>query len=447
MSDITELRTAQTSLQAANARLEEIRADLERRVAERTQELAQANADLQRHSEQLRVLNRIDRAILASQSAEEIARIALAGIRRLTGVVRASVQLFDVEHGVAEVLAADGPVSPASAPGIRLSIQAAPVLRQVFEGQVSQFTDLTAETDPSPMTRALLAGGVRAVAAVPLTVGERKLGALLLGKGETGPWAAETLALATQVADSLAVALANASLYQEVEAARAQLQALSRRVLEVQEHERHYVADQLYNDAAQVLAALKFQLNATAQELTERPAIPAAAQAGERIAQMQAMADQILTGLHGLAVDLRPASLDRLGLAPALKQYCEDFGREHGLVVEFETLGLQGLSIPLAVEVALYRVAQEALSNVARHAQANTVGIGVSSADRRLSLLVEDDGIGFDLVAAQRRGALGLLGMREHMAAIGGNLTVESAAGGGTTLLVEVALDDSDSSA
>jgi excisionase family DNA binding protein/PAS domain S-box-containing protein len=447
LSDITELHTVQTALQAANASLEDARADLERRVVARTQELEQANAGLQRHSEQLQVLNRIHRAILASQSTDEIARIALAGIRRLTGAVRASVQLFDVQHGVAEVLAADGPVSPASATGTRLSIQAASILRQVFDGQVSQFTDLAAAADPSPVPRALLAEGVRAVVAVPLNVGERKLGALMLGKAETGPWAEETLALATQVTDSLAVALANAALYQEVEAARVQLQALSRRVLEIQEHERRHVADQLYNEAAQVLAALKLQLNVTAQELAGGAAAPAAVQAAERIAHMQAMADQILAGLHSLAVDLRPVSLDRLGLAPALKQYCEEFGRDHGLAVQFETLGLRGLSIPPAVEVALYRVAQGALSNVARHAQADTVGIGVSWANRRLNLLVEDNGIGFDPVAAQRRGALGLLGMRERVAAIGGQLVVESAAGAGTTLLVEVALDDSDSSA
>ncbi len=446
LSDITELRTARVALEAANASLIEIRADLERRVTVRTQELEQANAELQRHSEQLQVLNRIDRAILASQSTEEIARIALAGIRRLTGVLRASVQLFDVEHGVAEVLAADGAVSPGTAAGTRLSIQDSAILREVFKGRASQFPDLVVEPGPSSVTRALLADGIRAVAALPLNVGARRLGALLLGKAEAGPWTQETLALATQVADSLAVALANAGLYQEVEATGAQLQALSRRVLDVQERERHHVADQLYNEAAQVLAALKFQLNVTAQELEGGPSATAISQISERVAQMQVMADQILAGLHSLAVDLRPASLDRLGLAPALKQYCEAFGRKHGLTVQFETLGLRGLHIPSEVEVTLYRVAQEALSNIARHAQADTVGIGVSWANQRLSLLIEDDGIGFDPVAAQRHGALGLLGMRERVAAIGGNLTVESAAGAGTTLLAEVVLDDPDSS-
>ncbi len=446
LSDITELHTAQTALQAANASLIEIRADLERRVAARTQELEQANAGLQRHSAQLQVLNQIDRAILASQSTEEIARMALAGIRRLTGVLRASVQLFDIEHGVAEVLAADGAVSPGTAAGTRLSIQDSAILREVFKGRASHFPDLAVEPGPSPVTRVLLADGVRAIAALPLNVGAHKLGALLLGKAEAGPWAEETLALATQVADSLAVALANARLYQEVEATGAQLQALSRRVLDVQERERHHVANQLYNEAAQVLAALKFQLNVTAQALEGGPAAPAAMHIGERVAQMQVMADQILAGLHSLAVDLRPASLDRLGLAPALRQYCEAFGREHGLTVQFETLGLRGLRIPSEVEVTLYRVAQEALSNIARHAQADTVGIGVSWANQRLSLLIEDNGIGFDPVAAQRRGALGLLGMRERVAAIGGNLTVESAPGVGATLLAEVALDDPESS-
>jgi signal transduction histidine kinase len=207
-----------------------------------------------------------------------------------------------------------------------------------------------------------------------------------------------------------------------------QLQALSRRVVETQERERYYVADQLYNEAGQVLAALKLHLNVPAEH-----AVP-----GQYLAETQRLLDRVMADLHHLATNLRPAALDRLGLASSLQQYVEEWGREHGLTVQFEAIGRAGARLNRDVETAVYRVVQEALMNVAQHAQARLVGVIVGSAGGRLAAIVEDDGVGFDPETAMLAGAIGLLAMRERAESVGGQLTIESTPGRGTSVIIEV---------
>jgi signal transduction histidine kinase len=146
----------------------------------------------------------------------------------------------------------------------------------------------------------------------------------------------------------------------------------------------------------------------------------------------------MLDNLHRLAMNLRPASLDYLGLKPALEQYVETFGIQHGLNVQFETVGLEGERLPATVETALYRVVQEALTNVARHAQATRVDVVLERRGDQFVVLIEDDGVGFDARAAIQSGRLGLVGIRERVRMLGGTLAIESTAGAGTTVLVEV---------
>jgi PAS domain S-box-containing protein len=210
--------------------------------------------------------------------------------------------------------------------------------------------------------------------------------------------------------------------------AHLQLQALSRRMVDAQERERYYVADQLYNEAGQVLAALKLHLNRPAED-----GVP-----DQYLAETQQLLDRVLADLHHLATNLRPAALDRLGLASSLQQYAEEWGREHGLEVQFEAIGRAGARLSRDVETAVYRVVQEALMNVAQHARAHTVGVVVGSAGGRLAAIVEDDGVGFDPEAAMLQGAIGLLAMRERTQSVGGQLTIESTPGRGTSVIVEV---------
>ena len=161
--------------------------------------------------------------------------------------------------------------------------------------------------------------------------------------------------------------------------------------------------------------------------------------------ELKGTIDSVLENLHQLATDLRPASLDHLGLVATLRQYTEAFSRQHGLIVQFETVSLEDERLAPMVETALYRIVQEALTNVVRHAKATRADVLLERQGDRVITIVEDDGVGFDLAAAMRNGRLGLVGVQERAEMLGGALVVESAPGAGTTLFVEVPYDHSHS--
>jgi signal transduction histidine kinase len=151
------------------------------------------------------------------------------------------------------------------------------------------------------------------------------------------------------------------------------------------------------------------------------------------------MTNHVLEDLHRLAVNLRPASLDHLGLTSALEQFIKAFAQDTHLPIRLKTVGLSDDDRLLAeIETTLYRIVQEALTNVIRHARASRVDVVLEHRDNSLLVIVEDDGIGFDADLARESGHLGLLGMEERTEMLGGTLTVESEPGRGTTLFVEV---------
>jgi two-component system sensor histidine kinase UhpB len=201
--------------------------------------------------------------------------------------------------------------------------------------------------------------------------------------------------------------------------------------VEVQESERRYIARELHDDAGQALTSLKVGLRLLEREAGHPEAIVAG------VSTLMQMADGVLENLHRLAVNLRPATLDHLGLIAALHQYAEAISDQYGLVVQFEAVGAIE-RLPSEVETALYRSVQEALTNVVRHARATRVDLFLKRRGDELIVLVEDNGVGFDPTAEVPDGRLGLIGLRERAEMLGGKLTVESAADAGTTLLLEV---------
>lgn len=224
----------------------------------------------------------------------------------------------------------------------------------------------------------------------------------------------------------------NARLFEEERRTADRLQALSRRLVEVQEAERSRIARELHDETSQALTSMMVNLRLLERD-AQRPEIVLT-----RAAELKQMTDSVLENLHRLAVDLRPASLDHLGLVAALRQYIETFRSQHNLAVQFEAVGLEGERMPTEVETALYRIVQEALTNVVRHASASRVDVILERRNDRLVVVVEDNGAGFDADIALQNGQLGLAGMRERAEMLGGNFVVESEIRKGTTVLVEV---------
>jgi PAS domain S-box-containing protein len=218
---------------------------------------------------------------------------------------------------------------------------------------------------------------------------------------------------------------------QEVQESRLQLQALSHRLIEAVENERRTISRELHDQANQLLTSLLLGLGILEKSCRSSEA------ASRQVAYLQEIADSLSRCMHDLAVSLRPASLDRLGLRAALNQLIHLFESQTGLQIDLLITDLHE-RLPIEVETAVYRIVQESLTNVTHHAEATSVGVVVQLRDRHIIAIIEDDGKGFDYELARRSGRLGLAGMRERAEMLHGTFTIETKPGGGTTVYVEL---------
>lgn len=212
------------------------------------------------------------------------------------------------------------------------------------------------------------------------------------------------------------------------------LHSLSRRLVEIQENERLYIARELHDEAGQMLTSLMLDL-VTLETLAYQPESVL-----KKVAEMQEALNAVSENLHNVAMALRPATLDHLGLVPALRQYLDSIGGKYKLKVSFESGNFQE-RLPARIETELYRIVQEALTNVVRHAHASRIDVVLNVRDNKLIVMIEDDGNGFDPENVPDTGHLGLFGMRERAEMIAGQLVIESKPGKGTTVMVEVDCD------
>jgi signal transduction histidine kinase len=210
------------------------------------------------------------------------------------------------------------------------------------------------------------------------------------------------------------------------------------KVISAHEEERKRIARELHDEAGQALTSVLLGLKGledTCQLAEQRT------KAGD----LRKVTAETLDLMRDIALELRPSTLDDLGLVAALQRYVADFGRKYAVETDFHPGGLEGVRLNPQAETALYRIAQEALTNVVRHAEAHAVSVLLDRRDGRATLVVEDDGKGFDAEDVRRRGStnrkLGLLGMEERASLVGGSITIESRAGGGTAVFVEVPAD------
>ena len=270
---------------------------------------------------------------------------------------------------------------------------------------------------------------------IPLIVNSELIGFCVLEKNEPNFFATQHIDIAKALANQAAVAIQNAQLFEQVETGRDRLQSLSHRLVEAQETERRYIARELHDEAGQSLASLKIHLLLLEKQADQPKAIMAG------IADMKQQVDNISENLHRIAANLRPASLDHLGLLPALSQLVETVSQNFNLVGEFEALGLEK-RLPSYMETAVYRIVQEALTNVIRHAQATRVDVILKQGETNFIIIIEDNGIGFDTSAVMNNlltnKHLGLIGIRERVEMLGGTFTIESSKTMGSTVRIEV---------
>lgn len=251
-----------------------------------------------------------------------------------------------------------------------------------------------------------------------------------------GPFLLEERHLIDSLADSVSSYLTRREAEESLRSAHAQMQTLSRQLMQVQERERRQLAHDLHDEIGQAVTAIKMNLQ-TMQRVADTSNIQ------DTLNDSLGILDKILQRVRDLSLDLRPSLLDDLGLVPAVRWYVERQAMRAGLVAEVKAENVpQDLEPDMAV--ACFRIVQESITNILRHAKATKIHVTLGQEEHSLDLCIKDDGIGMSARempgTAAVRSTLGLLGMQERAQALGGRITIQSLPGQGTEIRVRIPL-------
>ncbi len=273
--------------------------------------------------------------------------------------------------------------------------------------------------------------------ALPVTAGESRM-ALTIFSRRQNAFQPSAIQLFEAFANLMTIALNNAGLFNQVRADQARLHALSRRLVEIQEEERREIALELHDEIGQLLTGLKIKLDA-AGDVPPKD-LPA------HLESARQLAEDLIKKVRSLSLDLRPSMLDDLGLLPAFLWHFDRYTSLTGIQVHFVQKGLEGQRFAPNLETTAYRIVQEGLTNIARHANVKEATVRVLYEDQLLTIQIEDRGAGFDADETLEKGlSRGLLGMRERIAFVGGSFTIDSVPGWGTLLVVELPVPQQES--
>ena len=394
--ELTQLLAAQAAVAIENARLYE---------------------SSKRWLHQLESLNEIGTALASELELEPL--LALVA-RRLRELVQARLVLIALPQGDALTVAAAEGEATYGVLDTRLELSGSKAGR-VLQHRRSERVDSVIE-DPEVDQTAARRMGVRSALYVPLIARGRAIGVLVAHDkaGADAAFSDDDLRLAESLADRAAVAVDLSE--------RVGRDALAR-VVAAQELERKRLARELHDETGQALTSILLGLKPL-----ERSA--ATDEDREAVARVRQLVVSTLQDVRRLAVELRPAALDDFGLTTAVARLAETFRESTGLRVDLEAQ-LGDDRLPTEVETTLYRIVQEALANIVKHADATRVSILLTQKNRSVAAVVEDDGRGFE-ASSTRADVLGLVGMRERVGLVGGRLRVESSEGAGTTIAAEV---------
>jgi signal transduction histidine kinase len=382
----------------------------------------------------LRTVNVIGAIVTKSLELEQILNDALDKILEVMQVKMGFI--FLVERGTQDlVLTVQRGVPPEFADEIRRLRMGESLSGWVAQtGQPRIVDNLLAERQ---LTTSLASkAGMRSFVALPLVSRDRVLGVMDLADAQVKRFTAPDVELLMSVGTEIGVAIENAYLYES-------MRHYAQQITRAQEDERARIARELHDDTIQSLIVLSRQLEALAKTDAEpgRPAVKTPAPRTRRLEELQRITDDIIHGIRRFSRDLRPSTLDDLGLSPTLEGLAASMTEKDGILTRLWITG-EKRRLSLETELALFRIAQEALNNVKKHAEATQVVITVEFTDGTVEMTVRDNGKGFPQTARTDElaalGHLGLIGMHERARLLGGTLLIQSQVGLGTKIVVTV---------
>ena len=389
-------------------------------------EIEEVNKQLVRRNTGLSVLNVVSQAVNQSLDLQDILDCALEEMWRVLNV-KVGWVLLKADDGRLKLAAAKG-FSEASPPDVVEQIPEQCACRQTLAEGTSHIVD------GSPIC---LRGGLEVLrreglgchASVPLRAKEKVLGIMNLAYPTGQRFAEDDIQLLDSAGRQIGMAVENARLYEDLRRKGVQL-------ISAQEDERTRIARELHDEAGQSLTALLLQLGELEQMLP--PVRHGANPAKQRLAGLQSATARIIQEISRLMMDLRPTLLADLGLMPAVRSLADSQLGSAGVRVHFEIHGAARRLTP-SIEISLFRIFQEAITNIKKHAQAASCTIQLVFKPSSVSAMIMDDGRGFDTVASRGSWrAFGLVGIEERVALLGGTLQIDSQKQRGTRITLEI---------
>ncbi len=394
-------------------------------LAAATSERQAASNALNNKIRDLAMLNRASEFLLSALGEQDFYRKICQLARDQFGVDAAWIEVLD--RGTNRL-------SPAAVSGVAVDQVAALAARwndipQTADNDLNPSRQAAATVNPEGQS-------YKSYASFALLAGEKPQAYLKLVSRDEKFFENDRQVLLQSFVNLGAMAMQNSLLLEKVQKGNEQLHALSQRLMKAQEEERLNLSRELHDELGQLLIAAIFQLGLLERNSTD------AESAQAHIKDLRSTIENIQQDVHSLAVNLRPASLDHVGLVSALEQYIHEFRRQYTIDVEFEASGAPSQRLPSNVETAIFRIVQESLTNVILHAQAARVDVVLNYLGNSIVAIIEDNGIGFLPSMATDEDHLGLFGMRERVEMLGGSLAIDSEPGQGTIVRVEVPCHD-----
>jgi signal transduction histidine kinase len=405
-------------------------------ITERTraeEERQALHAKLIRQTQQLEAVRRVSAEITREMQMTALLKQIIQHAMHLVGGVNGSVLLWDDgrQRLVPGVWLGRTPVSHGV--GIGLGEGVTGTVAAQRRGMIVNDYRTSSFARPAILEETEITAGM----AEPLLYQDRLIGVINIDNGDTGrPFTEEHGELLRLFADQAAIAIENARLYDELKQSYNRLQSLAARAAEAEEGERRRLARELHDQVGQSLSALGLNLTILLGQ-HERMPDPASRC---RLADSLTLVERTAAAIRGVMTDLRPGVLDDYGLVAALHGLGDEMAARTGIVVDVQAEELVP-RLAASVENALFRIAQEALTNVMKHARASEVTVSLDAEDRVVRLVIADNGTGFELGRPQAPHDVrhwGLSAMAERALGVGGRCRVDSRPGKGTHVIVEV---------
>ncbi len=394
--------------------------------------LERVNNQLHELNSQLLSVNYIAQEVSLSQDFDSIIRMALKETVSLLHADAATIHQFTCDSEYAKLLAVHGEISPELNEVIRfLNIDNSPMQFVLNANKAIPLNDVQSIELLSCEIKALLSRfGIKHAACAPIQLTGKTVGSINLARKTDSKFNTNDMMVLEAIGSVIGVGLANVQLLDSLKQKESELRRALRRSVELQEDERNRLARELHDETSQALTSILIRLRLL-QDERDLETIQ------DRINGMRYLTAQTIEELRRISMDLRPAILDSLGIVPALRWLIQRTEEQTGIRIELIAPEKIERFLP-DIELTLYRITQEGITNAIRHAEASKIEVVLEKGAHAVWLMIQDNGKGFDPLILNR--GLGLVGIRERVELVNGKFNIETSNNSGTRLWVEISV-------